>query len=211
MQGKSGVWKQLPSIKGILAACDNSDTRRLHNWVGTSSDAVNRGGRPRQAPAPAARDERDGCAAADATAASARWRCRPPRPQPVASDSAVQAAVCARLRTMLANSVSDICRTVFPEDRSLVGQPKQVQVVLLMANHVLLADVLGITQDAPDTQPEPEDTPDQETLRTGLKQLPNATLEALCPAVFQSPDRSWRGLLREQLEKHLMKKFKKLT
>ena len=144
MPGKSGDCKQLPSIKGIFAACDNSDTRRLHDWVGTSSDAVNRGGRPRQAPATAARDERDGCAAADAGGATAaRRRGRPPRPPPVASDSAVQAAVRAMLHNMLANSVSDICRTVFSEDRSWVGQPKQVQVELLMANHVLLADVLA--------------------------------------------------------------------
>ena len=103
--------KQGPSIESIFAACYNSDTRRLHDWVGTSSDAVNRGGRPRKAPAPAASAERDR-AAADAGGA-ARQRGRPPRPPPVASDSAVQAAVRARLHSMLADSVSEICRTVF--------------------------------------------------------------------------------------------------
>ena len=86
-----------------------------------------------------------------------------------------------------------------------VRPTKQVQVELLMANHFLLADMLGITPDAPDTQPEPEDTPDLEALRARIKQLPKATLQALCPAVFPSPDHSWRGLLRELLEKHLMK------
>ena len=69
---------------------------------------------------------------------------RQPRPQPVAADSAMQAAVRARLHNMLADSICDICRTVLPEVLSWVGQPKQVQVELLMANHVLLA----ITPDA---------------------------------------------------------------
>ena len=48
-------------------------------------------------------------------------------------------AVLARLHNMLADSVSDMCRTVLAEDRSLVGQPKQVQPVqveLLMVNRV---------------------------------------------------------------------------
>ena len=161
-----------------------------------------KGGRPRKAPTTAVGG--DGCAGG--AAAAPRLRGRPPRPPPVAADSAMQAAVRARLRNMLVDSVSDICRTVFPQDRSWVGQPNQVQVELLMANHVLLADVLGITPDAPDTQLEPEDTPDLEALRARLKQLPKATLEALCPAVFPSPNHSWRGLLREPLEKHLMTK-----
>ena len=63
-----------------------------------------------------------------------------------------------------------------------------------MASNVLLTDVLCITPDAPDTQPEPVDTPDLEALRARLKQLPKAVLEALCPAVFPPPDHSWRGL-----------------
>ena len=87
---------------------------------------------------------------------------RQPRQQPVAADSAMQAAVRARLHNMLADSISDICRTVFPEDRSWVGQPKQVQVELLMVNQ------LAITPTAPDMQPEPVDTPDLEALRTRL-------------------------------------------
>ena len=130
---------------------------------------------------------------------------RRPRPPPVAADSAMQAAVRFRLRNMLADSVSNICRTVFPQDRSWVGQPKQVQVELLKANHVLLADGLCITPDATDIQPGPVDSPDLEALRARLKQLSKTTLEALCPAVFPSPDNSWRGLLRELLEKHLLK------
>ena len=80
---------------------------------------------------------------------------RQPRPQSEAADSAMQAAVRARLNNMLADSISDICRTVFRELRSVVGcpgRPKQVQVELLMANHVLLA----MTPDAPDMQPDSE-------------------------------------------------------
>ena len=121
----------------------------------------------------------------------------------------MQAAVRARLHNMLAGSVRDICKPSFQKiGRGLVtvGQPKQVQVELLMANHVLLADMLGITPDAPDMQPEQVDTPDLEALRARLKQLPKATHDALCPAVNISPNHSWRGRLREPLEKHLMKK-----
>ena len=66
LPGKRVDWKQQQPIESIFAA---SSTRRLHDWVGTSSDAVNKGGRPRKEPAPAAR--RDGCAAADAGGAAA--------------------------------------------------------------------------------------------------------------------------------------------
>ena len=106
-------------------------------------------------------------------AASTRRSSHLPRPLPVSEDSTMQAAVRAS-------------RTVFPEDRSWVGQRRQVQVELLMANLVLLADVLGITPGAPDTQPQPVDTPDLEALRARLKQLPKATLEAMCPSVSSS-------------------------
>ena len=85
-----------------------------------------------------------------------------------------------------------------------------MQVELLIENHVLLTDVLVITPDAPDTQQEQVDKPDLEALRARLKQLPKATLEALFPAVFPSPDHSWRGLLREPREKHPMKKTTEL-
>ena len=105
-----------------------------------SSDTVNKGGSPNKAPAPAVGG--DGCAAADTgcapqcAAAVARRHNLPPRPPPMAADSAVQSAVRARLDNMLANnkpaiwaanSVSDIGRTVLGEDRSWVGQPKQVR------------------------------------------------------------------------------------
>ena len=75
-----------------------------------------------------------------------------------------------------------ICRTIFPEGQSWVGQPKKVQVERLMTNHILLADVLGITPDSQDTlavnlQPETEDTPNLEALRARLKLLPQATLD----------------------------------
>ena len=51
-----------------------------------------------------------------------------------AADLSMQVAVRARLYNMLTESISNICRTVFPEDLSWVGQPKQVQVKLLMVN-----------------------------------------------------------------------------
>ena len=44
LPGKHGDWRQHPLIKCIFAACD-SGTRRLEDWVGKSSGAVNRGGR----------------------------------------------------------------------------------------------------------------------------------------------------------------------
>ena len=55
----------------------------------------------------------------------------------------------------------------------------QVQVDLLMTNHVLLADVLCITQDAPDTfavNP-PPDLVWLEALCARLKLLPKATVQ----------------------------------
>ena len=41
---KNGDWKQEQLIKSILAVC-NGGTRRLEDWVGNSSDKIDRGGR----------------------------------------------------------------------------------------------------------------------------------------------------------------------
>ena len=75
--GKNGDWKQHSLINSILAACDGG-TRRLEDWVGDSSDKIDRGGRPR---------------AAGSAGAVAKQRGRPPRPPQVTTDSPVQAAV----------------------------------------------------------------------------------------------------------------------
>ena len=52
LPGRHGDWRQQPLIKSIFAACDDG-TRRLEDWVGKSSGAVNRGGRPAKASQPA--------------------------------------------------------------------------------------------------------------------------------------------------------------
>ena len=63
---RHGDWRQHPAIKSIVAACDDG-TRRLEDWVGKSSGAVNRGGRLAKASQPA--DGEGGAAAADSAAA----------------------------------------------------------------------------------------------------------------------------------------------
>ena len=45
LPGKNGEWKQHSLINSILAACDGG-TRRLEDWVGNSSDKIDRGRRP---------------------------------------------------------------------------------------------------------------------------------------------------------------------
>ena len=51
--GNHGDWKQDSLIRNIFAACERRDcgtdtgTRRLEDWVGKSSDEIDRGGRPR--------------------------------------------------------------------------------------------------------------------------------------------------------------------
>ena len=80
--GKHGDWRQQPPISSILAGCC---TRSLHEWVGSSSDAVDKGGRPRKATMAVGGN---GCACG--AAARQRRRGRSPRQQPVAEDSAMQ-------------------------------------------------------------------------------------------------------------------------
>ena len=60
MPGRLGDWRQEPPITTFFAGCDGG-TRRLEGWVGKSSGAVNRGGRPAKASQPA---DGDGGAAA---------------------------------------------------------------------------------------------------------------------------------------------------
>ena len=62
--GKRGDWKQHAHIRAIFACCDGISSRRLEDWLDSSSDPVNRGGRPPKVPARAA----DGGTAADGDA-----------------------------------------------------------------------------------------------------------------------------------------------
>ena len=97
---QNGDWRQHPLIKSIFAACESArcdgGTRRLEDWVGNSSGALSRGGRPTKASQPA--EGEGGAAAADS--AAARPRSRPRRPPPVPEDSPEEAAVRARLLKM---------------------------------------------------------------------------------------------------------------
>ena len=55
LPGKNGNWRQHSLIRSIVAACEGCDggtdtgtgTRRLEDWVGKSSDEIDRGWRPR--------------------------------------------------------------------------------------------------------------------------------------------------------------------
>ena len=75
LPGKNRDCRQHPTIKSIFAACDGG-TRRLEDWVGKSSGAVNKGGRPTKASKPAWGE--GGAAAADSAAAKPRQQ-RPRR------------------------------------------------------------------------------------------------------------------------------------
>ena len=87
--GNHGDWKQDSLIRNIFAACERRDcgtdtgTRRLEDWVGKSSDEIDRGGRPRYAGADAAgADIRPAAAAAEIFLPVAA--ALPARPPPVA-------------------------------------------------------------------------------------------------------------------------------
>ena len=45
--GKRGDWKQHADIRAIFVCCDGISSRRLEDWLDSSSDPVNRGGHPR--------------------------------------------------------------------------------------------------------------------------------------------------------------------
>ena len=72
LPGKHGDWKQQRPIEGISAACNDGGTRRLHDWVGSSSDGWSREGAPERRPlrqsegtdVPVVPRRRRGCAAA---------------------------------------------------------------------------------------------------------------------------------------------------
>jgi hypothetical protein len=54
LPGRNGDWRQHLLIRNIIASCDGCDggtesgPRRLEDWVGTSSENINRGGRHRK-------------------------------------------------------------------------------------------------------------------------------------------------------------------
>ena len=100
--GKNGDWKQEPLISGILAACDGG-TRRLEDWVGSSSDKIDRGGRP----------------SAAGSGGGAPPRGRPPRPPLVATDSPVQAAVRNTPQNLFHCFEAEPCTRILPRPSHL--------------------------------------------------------------------------------------------
>ena len=201
MPGKCADWKKHPHLADIFAACDGGNQRLKHWMMGPPAMR----GRPRLTPALA--DEGPGGTAV----AVSRPRGRPHKPPPVATDSHEQAAVRARLHTMLADSVRDLCGVLLPQDRSWLGQPKLSQVDKLMeTRYAELARVLAIAPAktlaaAPPPVPA-ADSPDQAALREKLNALSRQKLVFVCKSVFPPPDVSWFGLEREKKVIALMSK-----
>ena len=121
--GKNGDWKQDSIINSILAACDGG-TRRLADWVGNSSDTIDRGGRP---------------SAAGSAGGAPKPRGRPPRPPQVATDSLVQAAVRSRLCSMLLEDLRGIFTIIFPNQKGVARSSKESLVNTLMTTPEKLA------------------------------------------------------------------------
>ena len=117
--GLKGDWRQHSLIKRVLAVGDDFDggtesgPRRIEDWVGTSSEKIDRGGRPRQNRAPSAdrSPAENGGSEADqgGGALPPRGRGRPARPQLVEEDTAAQAAVRNKLRSMLTDTLHAMC------------------------------------------------------------------------------------------------------
>ena len=109
LPGRHGDWRQQPLIKSIFAACDDG-TRRLEDWVGKSSGAVNRGGRPakasqRGAPPPRTAPRRGRAVGRSGHRPCPRTRAPGPRRQPSAPGS----SRCTHSANM--------CRTIFSNNR----------------------------------------------------------------------------------------------
>jgi hypothetical protein len=171
MPGKNGNWRQHSLIRSIIAACEGCDGgtdtgtgtpgRRLEDWVGKSSDEIDRGGRPRHLLADRGQAGDGGSEAASGTAAPPPGgRGRPARPDSVASDTFEQAAVRSRLRSMRVETLRDICTMVIPNKKTNTRTPKESLVTELVSTPdklALLAAALNIAcaQGAAST-----DTPD---------------------------------------------------
>jgi hypothetical protein len=119
LPGRIGDWRQHSLNRSVLVGCDGCDgstdtgTRRLEDWVGKSSDEINKGGRPRHLSADLGQAGDGGSKAASGAAAPAapppRGRGRSTRPDPVASDTDEQAAVSSRLLSMRKDALRNIC------------------------------------------------------------------------------------------------------
>ena len=82
LPGKNGDWKQHPLITSILAAFEGciGGTHRLENWVGNTSDRIDRRGRPRTQRADQAQ-ARNGGSEPDSGGGAPPPRGRPLRPE----------------------------------------------------------------------------------------------------------------------------------
>ena len=207
LPGKNGDWKQHSLIRSIVAACEDRDggtdigTRRLEEWVGKSSDKINRGGGRRQEsanrglgglrpPAGNGGSESERCCetASGAAAPPPRGRGRPARPDSVASDTFEQAAMRSRLRSMRVETLRDICTMVIPNKKTTTRTPKESLVTELVSTPdklALLAAALNIAgaQGAAST-----DTPDLAQL-TALR----ARLQPERPAARSAPGAAAAG------------------
>ena len=127
LPGRNKSWKQHPLIQNIFSACDGG-SRRLEDWVGNSTDTIDRGGRPwpKQADRGQLGQAGMGGSEADLGGGSPRPRGRPPRPPPVDTDTPVMAAVRSKLRSMCVETLLDICTFVFPDQKSRNRQPKEI-------------------------------------------------------------------------------------
>ena len=195
----NGNWKKHERIADIFAAC-NGGSRRLADWIGESSAPISRGGRPRTTPAPA--DDGAGGAAAPSVP---RPRGRPRRPQPVDTDSPLQAAVRARLLQMRVATLGDLCAVLLPGDGSWRGQSALFRVETLMArdDELELARRLQITPADPPPVPT-ADTPEQAAMRASLNRLDHPALCAVATSVFGPADFSWQGRRKCDLVSTLM-------
>jgi len=157
--GRNGDWRQHSLIRSIVGCNGGTDTgtRRLEDWVGKSSDEIDRGGRPRHLLADRGQAGDGGSETASGAAAPPpRKRGRPARPEPVASDTFEQAAVRSRLRSMRVETLRDICTMVIPNQKTTKKTPKESLVTELVSTPdklALLAAALNIAgaQDAAST------------------------------------------------------------
>ena len=169
--GLNGDWRQHSLIKRVLAAGDDFDggtesgPRRLEDWVGTSSEKIDRGGCPRQNRAQSANQEpaENGGSEADPAgdAPPPRGRGRPARPSLVEEDTAAQAAVRSKLRSMLVDTLRAICTILIPNHKTTKRTPKESFVNLLVSmpdKLALLAAALCIAGESGAASQEPTDT-----------------------------------------------------
>ena len=167
--GNHGDWMQHSLIRSVLAARDGCDggtesgSRRLEDWVG--SEKIDKGGCPRQNRAPSANrgPAENGGSEADPAgdAPPPRGRGRPARPSLVEEDSAAQAAVRSKLRSMLVDTLRAICTILIPNHKTTKRTPKESFVNLLVSmpdKLALLAAALCIAGESGAASQEPTDT-----------------------------------------------------